>query len=101
KQLFKAGYHLALVCPFSVTVSEIIVRKGGLNRYYNRSYGWACELTRNLQEHLPVARNRVHVFMPAQGSLVYTPIRLDEIRPALTKFSEVPGEADKDRLPVR
>lgn len=103
EDLFRAGLRLALVSPFSVTGNDIILKKPGLNRYYTRSYGWACDLGRQLQDSFPFARKQIHVFTPAQSSLVYTPIRMDEIRPALTKYSEIlPNEAESEvRVPAR
>jgi len=103
-ELYENGFHLALVCPFPAAATDLLFSKPRLSNYYNQCYTWARDLADLLQKHFPLARGRTHVFLPAQttvGMLVHPPIRASDLRPAMTKFAEVPASDGKGTIPAR
>jgi transcriptional regulator with XRE-family HTH domain len=88
-EMFNAGLHLALVCPFPITDSAIILNRDRLARYYMAAYSMTSEAAQRLRERFSTYRDRISVFHPAVAngaSLVTPPLRVTEIRPAFTVY---------------
>jgi len=99
EEVLSAGLHFALICPFPVADQYIASTKPRLNQYYTNTYSWVCNLAKRMRSIVAIAQNRIHVFAPKLSTggalLVNTPIRANELRPSLTKYSQ------KGQIPAR
>ena len=92
-QMFDAGLHLALVCPFPIAARNIALERARLSEYYGAAYKWTTDLAKELRKAVPDYADQITVFSPKfqeNAILVVPPIRVSEVRPAVIKYG-APG----------
>jgi DNA-binding XRE family transcriptional regulator len=102
--LLNRGLTWAVVCPFPVASEEFALHLPRLNGYYSRSLGWARDLSARMEQLFGKEKGHVEVFTLKAGNqatLVYPPLRVADMRPALIKYSQVKSEQGKIVVPAR
>jgi len=92
-EMFEAGLHLALVCPYPLAERNITLKREYLSGYYGAAYQWTRELAKTLRGKVPDHAHQISVFSPRfkDGAiLVAPPIGISANRPAFIRYG-LPG----------